>query len=960
MKKIFLSTCSLLVLIVTAVMMSLGIGNKVNALFEDMLRDEQSFENSAIFSTLAPDNTLVAVDNKGNFYKSDTESLALIKKGEGLRISLVYDHFTDGLPVKYGLNKLIAAGNEKIVIVGQGDFTGTSRDTASVYISTDNGLTYNEKVFSYRPPFSGTNENVGVPVSIVYGNGIFMLETLTKGSDGNVNDAKFYYSYDAETWQLSASGTADDYNLSFSNGYFFRTEKNSKLDTDARRKISILYSQNGSSWKKFASPINYEMAGSEVKPLVLSMGWFNNAFYVFGYDKAFYTTSLSADMTLTNTIDTHGWTEGVYKVEPYQNGALFFKEDGVFYCDIGQDGLSNKTEVYQTPTQGIAVNYPNSFAQTGDLMMLGCSNFWDVAHSSSSRAHLQLYKKAEQHTVTFNDWNGAQISQVRVLHGKVAVPPTNPSRDGYNFVGWSEGYDQPIYEDMTFTAQYQPKQFQIRFVDWDDRQLKEITKEYGSFLQPEDYPEVQVRVGYTFIGWDFNPEKPIVSAMTIKAKYEITKVTLTINFPQQNGTLGVLGQFKKLEMLTFSMEFIQGEKIMENDKFSNFFDVTINPWVNDAKDGYYSYNYKFISWDNEFPEKIMEDTTITATYEPLYLVRLVYYSQLRFKVLEEENCYFCFVGQMNMEKMVESGYVINLDDFKSRDVDYEIYNSGRNVFYDNLRGFKFLSWSEDISSPITEDKIITGTYQMPSVHLMLYDADDYLFKEEDQLISFATIEDIESLKTATSSWNTFCQMVTDFFLLRWGDLGRDVAGKIDFNDFVDDVAKYHTKETRILIPFICFNLNYPDIYDGVFGASSAKLTTNGVFYYYQGEKESNDLTYWINPIVFSSELYSLNVNVTYGTALDSAIKTVEKGIGAIGQVFKDIWDFIIGTFKIFLNYWWLILIVVLLIIFHKPIIALLVWIFKSIGNLFKNAANKKRKAEKELSDAKKKKGGDKR
>lgn len=958
MKKFLLSTFSLLILIVTAVMMSLNIGGiKATALFEDMLRDEQSFENSAILSTLAPDNTLVAVDNKGNFYKSGTESLALIKKGEGLKISLVYDHLTDGLPVKYGLNKLIAAGNEKIVVVGQGDFTGESRDSASVYISTDNGLTYKEKVFTYKAPFTSKNENIGVPVSIVYGNGIFMLETLTKGSDGNINDAKYYYSSDAETWQLSASGTADDYNLSFSNGYFFRTEKSSKLDTEARRKISILFSQNGSSWKKFASPINYEMADSEVKPLVLSMGWFNNAFYVFGYDKAFCTTSLSADMTLTNTIDTHGWTEGVYKVEPYQNGALFFKEDGVFYCDIGQDGLSNKTEVYKTPTQGTAVHYPNAFAQTGDLMMLGCSNFWDAGHSSSSRAHLQLYKKAEQHTVTFNDWNGAQISQVKVLHGQVAVPPTNPSRDGYNFVGWSAGYDQPIYEDMTFTAQYQPKQFQIRFVDWDDRQLKEITKEYGSFLEPEDYPTNPSRDGYTFIGWDVDAEQPIISAMTIKAKYS-SKVTLTINFPQQNGTLGLLNQFKKMEMQTFTIKFDIGEKLLENENYLDFLSIYVNPLINDFNDGHYDYDCKFISWDNELPEKIIEDTTITANIEKLNLVRLVYYSQLRFNV--EKNYYYCFIGQMNVERMVQSGTIINLDDFKNPNVDYEVYNNGRNIFYDNLRGFKFLSWSEDISAPITQDKIITAAYEMPSVHLMLYDAEDFLFKEDNQLISFATIEDIEALKTATSSWNTFCQMVTDFFLFRWGDLGRDVAGKIDFNNFVDDVSKFHTKETRILIPFISFNLNYPDIYDGIFGAASAEITTNGVLYYYQGSKAANDLTYWINPIVFSSELYSLNVNVKYGTAIDSAIKTVEKGISVIGQVFKDIWEFIVGIFKVLLDYWWLVLIFVLLIIFRKQIVALFAWIFKSVGNLFKGAANKKRKAEKELSATKKNKGGGKR
>ena len=391
MKKFLHITLLSLALIVTSLLFVFTqSGNNVHALFEDMLREEQNFNNTALFSTLAPDNTLVAVDSQGNFFKSKPESLELEKKGENLKPAIVYDYqsSTNELPVKYGLNHLIAAGNNMVIILKES--TNFSDTSPKIYVSYDNGLTYTEKEVSCNAPFVGPSD-IGVPISIVFGDGTFILEGLTKTKSGYI-DAHLFYSTDLETWSVSAEPVSDDYNLSYSNGYFFRIDETT-INAKNGQDFAFMYSQGGNGWKGFNSPIAF----GGTKDFVPVIAYINNAFYIFGKGQIYWTSRLpnmyaasdTDNFEIINTIDSHGWTDGVYKVEPYLNGALFFKEDGVFYCDVGQNGLTNKVDVYKTPTDGATVHYPNLFAQTGDLMMIGCSNFWDVGHTSNTRSHIR-------------------------------------------------------------------------------------------------------------------------------------------------------------------------------------------------------------------------------------------------------------------------------------------------------------------------------------------------------------------------------------------------------------------------------------------------------------------------------------------------------------------------------------------------------------------------------------------
>lgn len=68
---------------------------------------------------------------------------------------------------------------------------------------------------------------------------------------------------------------------------------------------------------------------------------------------------------------------------------------------------------------------------------------------------LELYAKysLEKYTVVFKDYDETVIDTQTVERFDSAIVPSDPSRDGYVFIGWS-GETDCITEDVTFTAQY--------------------------------------------------------------------------------------------------------------------------------------------------------------------------------------------------------------------------------------------------------------------------------------------------------------------------------------------------------------------------------------------------------------------------------------------------------------------------------------------------------------------------
>lgn len=62
----------------------------------------------------------------------------------------------------------------------------------------------------------------------------------------------------------------------------------------------------------------------------------------------------------------------------------------------------------------------------------------------------------EIYKVTYRDYDDSIIKQEEVLVNKPSTPPSNPVRDGYIFIGWSEDVSK-IEKDLTVYAQYAKK-----------------------------------------------------------------------------------------------------------------------------------------------------------------------------------------------------------------------------------------------------------------------------------------------------------------------------------------------------------------------------------------------------------------------------------------------------------------------------------------------------------------------
>ncbi len=56
-------------------------------------------------------------------------------------------------------------------------------------------------------------------------------------------------------------------------------------------------------------------------------------------------------------------------------------------------------------------------------------------------------------TVTFKDWDGTVLSTQDVSSGEAANEPAHPTREGYLFTGWDNGF-AAVYSSATITAQY--------------------------------------------------------------------------------------------------------------------------------------------------------------------------------------------------------------------------------------------------------------------------------------------------------------------------------------------------------------------------------------------------------------------------------------------------------------------------------------------------------------------------
>lgn len=123
--------------------------------------------------------------------------------------------------------------------------------------------------------------------------------------------------------------------------------------------------------------------------------------------------------------------------------------------------------------------------------------------------------KIKTFVITFLNWDGSELSKQTIEWMKDAKAPS-VYREGWHFVGWSDVYTRVI-KDITVTAQFEINVYQVKFLDWDGAVLKADSIPHGSEAIAPDVPQ---KTGYDFTGWD-TKFTSITKNTTISATFKI-------------------------------------------------------------------------------------------------------------------------------------------------------------------------------------------------------------------------------------------------------------------------------------------------------------------------------------------------------------------------------------------------------------------------------------------------------
>ena len=133
---------------------------------------------------------------------------------------------------------------------------------------------------------------------------------------------------------------------------------------------------------------------------------------------------------------------------------------------------------------------------------------WDVDFSNVHESLVihALYKEETEpvqppsttkYIVVFKDWDGSVLKQEDVEEGNAATPPANPTRDGYEFTGWSCSFAD-VRSDLTVVAQYKENAvdpgedpIEIPDITYDDifavlNQINQTEVDWNSMLDNEE------------------------------------------------------------------------------------------------------------------------------------------------------------------------------------------------------------------------------------------------------------------------------------------------------------------------------------------------------------------------------------------------------------------------------------------------------------------------------------------
>ncbi len=123
--------------------------------------------------------------------------------------------------------------------------------------------------------------------------------------------------------------------------------------------------------------------------------------------------------------------------------------------------------------------------------------------------------------------DGKNYKTVVLEYGAAIVPEDSPAKEGYTFGGWSDIPETMPAHDVTVTGSFVINSYSLKYIV-DGEDYKTVVLEYGAAIVPEDSP---AKEGYTFGGWSDIPETMPAHDVIVTGDFSINihKVTWKID-----------------------------------------------------------------------------------------------------------------------------------------------------------------------------------------------------------------------------------------------------------------------------------------------------------------------------------------------------------------------------------------------------------------------------------------------